>query len=110
MSRLLRVMVNGDTVLEYNCDNRLPGHQRRFLDKMDADMDRGISLAGESVVDPDKSQRVSYVAMTLVRAYLDGNENLKLASCAWLGDRSPELREIVANQEGDSISMQLRTS
>jgi hypothetical protein len=45
--------------------------------------------------------------MTLVSAILNDNENLKLAACAYLGNRCPELVEIIARQEADNISMRL---
>ena len=86
MNRQLTVTINGNIVLKYDKHSRLPGHQRRFLDQMDSDMDRGIRVDGELIAEPGRDERVSYIAMTLVSAILNDNENLKLAACAYLGD------------------------
>lgn len=107
MDNLLTLVINDKTVLQYDSSSRLAGHQRRFLQQMDADMDRGIMVGGEMVVEPDMEQRTDYVAMTLVRAALSHNDNLKQAACAYLGHRNPALRKIVAREQGEDIHMEL---
>ena len=49
MNPTLEIILNGDTVIEYQRNIRLPGKQREFLDIMDIDMDDGINLDGEVI-------------------------------------------------------------
>ena len=107
MRHMLTLVINEQIVLQYDKNNRLPGHQRRFLERMDDDMNRGIVLGAESLEHPDREQRTRYVAMKLVQAALNDNENLKMAACAYLGDRSPELVKIIAEESDENVSMQL---
>lgn len=107
MSHRLSLLINDQLVLEYDKHNRLPGHQRRFLDQMDADMDAGIRLGDAYIDHPDANQRRDYVAMTLIRATLDSNANLQLAACAYLAHRQPRLQMIKAWEQGEQIDMQL---
>ncbi len=105
---LLTIIINDETVLEYKKDNRLPGHQRRFLDQMDRDMDEGIDLSGQYIQNPSQVEKVSYVAMYLVNSILNSNENMTIASCAYLSHRMPELDQITASHNNDQISVELR--
>jgi hypothetical protein len=101
------VMINGDTALAYQPHARLPGHVRRLLDEMDADMDHDLELDGERIESPDTLQRGRFVAMKLIQAIQAGNEGLKAATCAWLSSRLPDLRRIQAEDTGDTIYMAL---
>lgn len=106
----LLLVIDGEHRLSYDKRQRLPGIQRRFLDQMDADMDGGIRLDGTQIDDPDPDQRLHYVALTLVRAALDANDNLQLACCAYLGDRHPRLVQVVAAVNADRLSLDLAFS
>ena len=110
MSDTLRLVLDGEQVLSYDRRQRLPGIQRRFLDQMDADMDRGIRLQDTQIESPEPEQRLHYVALTLVHAMLDANDNLKLACCAYLADRYPHLVGVVARQDPENIHLQLEFS
>ena len=110
MSDTLRLVLDAEQVLSYDRRQRLPGIQRRFLDQMDADMDRGIRLQDVQIENPEPEQRLHYVALTLVHAVLDANDNLKLACCAYLADRYPDLAQVVARQDSDNIHLQLEFS
>jgi len=106
---MLRLVVNGVSVLDYQPEARLPGHVRDFLARMDADMDEGISLAGQVVERPDDMQRVYFVAIQLFKSFTRGNERLRAASCAWLCRRMPELRAVKIDNSGEEISLELIT-
>jgi hypothetical protein len=108
MSRpLLSVVINDAVKLEYDRSARLPGRQRDFVDKMDADMDEGIELEERTIAHPDVLQRGHYVAMTLLQGMEADNEALVGACCAWLASRLPGLREIRAEADSEAFSMQL---
>jgi len=104
---MLQLVVNGETVVEYEPQARLPGHIRDFLARMDADMDDGFSLAGQVVEQPDDLQRVHFVAIQLFQSFMRENHRLRAASCAWLCQRMPQLREVKVEDSEEEISLEL---
>ncbi len=107
MSDKLIIVINGQSVIEYDRNVRLPGHQRQFLDKMDLDMDNGIELFGESIVSPDSTQRAQFVAMHLIQSIINDDEGLTAATCAYLANRFSDLKQVKANEQGEQISFDL---
>jgi hypothetical protein len=107
MKPLLCVVINDAVKLEYDRSARLPGKQRDFIDKMDADMDEGIELEEQRISHPDAVQRGQYVAMTLLQGMEADNEALVGACCAYLSSRMPGLREIRAEADSEGFSMRL---
>lgn len=103
----LTVVVNGDSVLEYNRGKELPVHQQSYLDGMDAQMDVGVILGGQTVQAPDQLQRAQFVAVHLVEALQLGNEPLAAASCAYLATRLPGLKQIKAELNDAEIRVDL---
>ncbi len=104
---MLRLVVNGEAVLEYQPQARLPGHVRDFLARMDADMDDGFSLAGQVVEQPDDMQRVHFVALQLFQSFRRDNDRLRAASCAWLCQRVPELCAVQVEDSEEEVSLEL---
>ncbi|MCW9031144.1 MAG: hypothetical protein OQK58_06605, partial [Gammaproteobacteria bacterium] len=94
-------------VLEYEKNQREPGKQRRFLDGMDLDMDEGIELNGEMIDSPDKMQRANYVSMSLLYGIENKNEGMVSATCGYLVNRLPGLKQIRATEDGDEITLDL---
>lgn len=107
MSSKLVIILNGQSVIEYDRSIRLPGHQRQFLDKMDQDMDSGIEMNGTPSVNPDLGVRAQYIAMHLVQAVLRDNEAMIAAMCAYLATRLPDLKKVKAEEQGENISIDL---
>ena len=107
MSEKLYIELNGASVIEYDRNIRLPGHQRRFLDQMDQDMSEGIELAGQPVAEPDPVQRAQFIAIQLINAMQQNEEGLIAATCAYLANRFPHMRKVVAREQGDNISLDL---
>jgi len=107
MSIKLIVALNGQDVVEYDRDVRLPGHQRQFLDKMDMDMDKGLEMNGQFSAKPDLGIRAQYIAMHLVQAVLKDNEAMIAAMCAYLATRIPDLKKVKAEEQGENISIDL---
>lgn len=107
MNSRLVVVINGQSVIEYDRNRRLPGHQRQFLDRMDLDMDAGIELAGQQIDSPEMKQRAQYIAMHLINAVLDNNDAVISAMCAWLANRLPELKQIVAIENNSALELEL---
>ena len=107
MGEKLLIERNGSIVLEYDRNIRLPGHQRQFLDKMDQDMSGGIKLAGQTITEPNAIQRAQFVAIQLVNALQRDEEGMIAATCAYLANRFPEMRKVVAMEQGDNVSLDL---
>lgn len=107
MSEKLHIELNGNSILSYDRNIRLPGHQRQFLDKMDADMMKGVKLAGQVIDEPNPVQKAQFVAIQLLSAIQQDEEGLIAATCAYLANRYPEMLKVVAKETGDQVSMDL---
>ena len=105
MSNKLAVVINGEVVLEYDRSVTLNDIQRDSLQKMEAKMDSGFSLGGEQVTNPDKNQRLQFIATNLIQALLqDGNEAMIAASTAYLAENLPDLKQVTADtKEGQPL-------
>lgn len=93
----LHVVVNGNPILEFDRSKPIPGHQRRYLDNMDARMDAGIQLGEAFHANPDPAQRSQFVANSLINALFKENYSLAMALCTWLANRIPELKQVKAS-------------
>lgn len=107
MPTMLSIYINGKTTLEYDKNSRQPGKQRQFLDNMDLDMDEGIEINGEMIDSPDQVQRANYVAMNLLYGIEKESEGMISATCGYLANRFPELKQIRSIENGDEVTMDL---
>ena len=107
MEDILAVVVDDAVKVNYDRNKPLPGLQRRFLDKMDQDMEGGIVLGDKEVAAPDQLQRALYVANHLVNALLDDNDALIAASCAYLANRLPDLKQVKVTSSGGEMLIDL---
>lgn len=103
----LAVFVNNENVFEFNRDLTFEDQQLAFLGKMDTDMDSGIKIQGELLVNPDKQQRATFVVMNLIKALQQGNEAVISVSCAYLVNRHPALTEVHANDHNNTVKIEL---
>jgi hypothetical protein len=101
MSKVMAVLLNGTAQIEYNREIALPAKQRDYLDRMDKDMDEGIQLGNRYIEVPDQTQRAQFIALHLVQSLLVDNEQHIAASCAYLADRLPDLKQIKAVTKPD---------
>ncbi len=106
MNPSLQIILNGNPLLEFPRNTRLPGKQRDFLDFMDIDMDKGIKLDGSIINSPNDHQRTHYVAMQLIQALKSNNKGLVTATCAYLANRQPTLKQIRAVEEGAAMTLE----
>ena len=107
MTETLFVYINGEKALDYEKNTRQPGVQRRFLDSMDHDMDEGIEINGELIESPDKIQRANYVAINLIYGIKQNSEGMISATCGYLTNRLPDLKQIRAVEHGKEVTMEL---
>lgn len=103
----LAIFVNNEIVFEFNRDLTFEDQQLAFLDKMDSDMESGIKIYGELLVNANSQQRATFVAMNLIKALQQDNEALISASCAYLVNRHPALIEVHANDHDDAVKIEL---
>lgn len=107
MSDKVSVLVNGQAMIEYDRTKNLTDMQKRYLEKMDQEMDQGIEWAGERIEQPDQNQRAKFVANALLESIQADNEPRIAATCSYLAMRLPELKQIRADLKGDSFSIDL---
>lgn len=107
MQPQLKVVVDEKAVMFYDKNTRHPARLRRFFDEMDQDMEQGISLGSEEIASPKMSDKITYVAIQLVRAVDAHNNNMIEITAGWLVQRAPELDEVKVTLENDNFSMQL---
>lgn len=102
----LTIYINNEVVFEFNRDFYTDDEQLAFFDRMDADMDRGIKIYGELQENPDSQQRAIFVSMNLLKALQQDNRAVQNASCAYLINRMPRLREMHANDSDNKIDIE----
>lgn len=96
MSDVMAVLLNGTAQLEYNREIVLAVKQQDYLDRMDQDMDGGIRLGNQYIEMPDQIQRAQFIALHLIKSLLVDNEQHIAASCAYLANRLPDLKQVKA--------------
>ena len=94
MSNIMAVLLNGIAQLEYDRDKLLPPHQELYLEKMDKQMDAGITVGGTNISNPDQTQRAQFVAANLAHAILNDEESVASALCSYLANRLPDLKQV----------------
>lgn len=108
MSNKMAVLVNGEAVLEYDRNVSLTDTQRESLERMNSTMDKGINLGGEKISNPDKNQRLQFIALNLIQSLLkDENEALIAASTAYLAANLPDLKQVTADTKSGQLLIDL---
>lgn len=102
MSESMVVLLNGEALIEYDRTKPLVEKQRQYLDRMDSQMDEGITLGNEAIANPDKQQRAQFVAFTLVTALQNDNESVIAAMSSYLAQRYPDLKQVKADTDQNS--------
>jgi hypothetical protein len=107
MTRTLEIIVDGAPRLSFSRGATLPALQRRQLDALDARLDQGIELEGESIPAPDRRQRAHFVIGQLLRALQHDDLGMVRGLCTWLSQRLPELAAIRIDSCGDQLGVAL---
>lgn len=103
----LTIFINDQPAHECDREIYLDDEQLKFLDQMDADMDRGVKIQGELFANPDEKQRAKFIAMNLIKALQQENDAARFSSCAYLVSRLPGLVEVRASDLENSIHIEL---
>ncbi len=107
-NNVMVVVINGELMLEYDRSKSVTERQQQYLDKMDQDMDNGISLLNENIDSPDKTQRAKFVANHLVRAYKNDDDQQIAALCAYLAKALPGLTQVRVDIVDDQYNIDLK--
>ncbi len=102
MSDSMVVLLNGEALFEYDRTKTLAEKQRQYLDRMDQQMDEGITLGAEKIAKPDQQQRAQFVAFTLLTAIEQNNEAVIAAMNSYLAVRYPDLKQVKADTDQNS--------
>lgn len=102
MSDSMVVLLNGEALFEYDRTKALPENQRQYLDRMDQQMDAGITLGNENITNPDQQQRAQFVAFTLLTAIQQDNDAVIAAMNSYLAVRYLDLKQVKADTDEDS--------
>jgi len=106
-SRVLTVLIDNQSQLTFDRSRTLQDKQLVYLDRMDAQMDDGLQLEDTRIEQPDALQRAQFVAVHLIEALQQGNEALVAASCAYLAQRLPDLKQVKALLVEGGFSVEL---
>ena len=101
---ILYVIVNDEPILEFDRKKPVPGHQRQYLDNMDAQMDQGIQLGDDFIENPNELMRSQFVANSLVNMLFKEQYSTAIAMCTYLAKRMPELQQIQCKGDIESDS------
>ena len=105
---MLYVVMNDEAILEFDRKKPVPGHQRQYLDNMDAQMDQGIQLGDDFIEKPNPLQRTQFVSNSLVNLLLKDQYSMAIAMCTYLAKRMPDLQQIKClSDENEEISIEL---
>ena len=107
MSEPLVVVLDGVSQVEYQRGVPLEPAQRDYLDRLDQRMDAGIELGGRRIDQPDALQRAQFIAQQLLDAVQAGNEAVAAATCAYLANRIPDLKQVRAVTRAGLLSFDL---
>ena len=102
----ISVFVNDEAVFDYDKETTFEESQLTYLDKMDHDMDKGIKIQGELIIDPDGRQRATFIVMNLIKSLQQDNQAVLSASCAYLNNRMPGLVEVHVNDHETGIHIE----
>jgi hypothetical protein len=103
----LEIYRNG--VMAYEFDKRagLERMQFAYVQRMDADMDRGIRLNGEPIRSPGQAQRNQFVIGRLLEALGVGDSRDIAMLCRYLAQHAPNLDTIRVEEDGDEYHVEL---
>ena len=102
MSEMMVVLLNGEALFEYDRAKPLAEKQRQYLDRMDRQMDEGITLGTEKIINPDQQQRAQFVALSLLTAIEQDNDAVIAAMNSYLAVRYPDLKQVKADTDKDN--------
>ena len=110
MAEHLTIYRNGELAYEFDKRDGLARMQFAYVQRMDADMDRGIELNGARITSPDQAQRTQFIIGQLLDAVSINDSRGIAMLCRYLARRMPELDAIRVEEDGDEYRVDLEFS
>jgi len=103
MSEKVGFLMDDQEVLTYDRSKALPDEQRTYIDDMDKKMAQGFVLSGQNITNPDLQQKTQFVALNLVTALQQEDDQMAIILFTYLVNRLPDLKQAKAKiQETES--------
>lgn len=96
MSEKVGFLMDDQEVLTYDRSQALPDEQRAYIDDMDKKMMEGFVLSGQNITNPDLQQKTQFVALNLVSALQQENDQMAIILFTYLVNRLPDLKQAKA--------------
>lgn len=107
MADELRIYVSGTETHSFDKREGLARMQFAYVQRMEADMDRGITFNGERVQNPTQAQRTQFVIGQLLEALMINDSRGISMLCRYLAQHAPGLNAIHVEEDGDEYSVEL---
>lgn len=107
MSDELVIYRNGTESYRFDKREGLARMQFAYVQRLDADMDRGIELNGERVLSPDLAQRTRFVIAQLLQAVSVNDSRSIGLLCRWLARQIPALDAVRIEDAGNEYRVEL---
>lgn len=107
MGDRLVIYRNGELAYEFDKREGLARMQFAYVQRMDADMDRGIDLDGRRIASPSQEQRTRFVIAQLLDAVSINDSRGIAMLCRYLAQRMPELDALRVEEDGDEYRVDL---
>jgi len=107
MKKTLYVIYNDQAVLQYDRNKIMPEEHSKYLDNMDDRMDEGIDFEGATVNEPNPLQKAQFIANLMLNALLSNDSNQANAMLTYLGDRIPDLKQIICSKQEQTDGIQI---
>ena len=104
--KLLQVKYNGATVFSQP-RQRLPGHMRSALERLDEQLRAGLTLEGRFLAEPDHAQRMQYVVNMLGEALRRQRADVSELMCLYLARYHPEITVLRLTDDGQTLRAEL---
>lgn len=107
MADKLRIFVSGAETHVFDKREGLARMQFAYVQRMQEDMDRGITFNGERLHSPTQDQRTQYVIGQLLEALLINDSRGISMLCRYLAQHAPGLNALHVEEDGDEYSVEL---
>ncbi len=107
MSNELNITMNGESLHCFDKKKGLARMQFAYVQRMDENMDKGISVGDEIIANPDQQQRVEFVIGQMLEALRVNDKRDVDMMCRYLAHRMPELDGVHIVDEGDTFEVTL---
>lgn len=96
MSEKVGFLMDGQEVLTYDRTQALPDEQLAYINDMDEKMNGGFILSGQAIQNPELQQKTQFVALNLVNALQQEDDQMAIILFTYLVNRMPDLKQVKA--------------